>query len=198
MSAPFVISHVLLWALVVLESVMLFVLLRELGRVYLRASESFQRDGVAVGTPLPDIQVRTADDVVSLDSLYDAPYTLIVVATTDCTHCTRVVDLSRRWAARVESLSTLVLVTDDDPGEYASLDGIGLAHVERDDMAERLLVRVTPFVFVVDAHAVVLGKGLVNNNNQLAELLKRARAEVERREPSASRDRAPALAGASS
>ena len=46
MSSPFWLSYSLLWILVLVESILIFALLREIGRLHLQNPESIVRDGL--------------------------------------------------------------------------------------------------------------------------------------------------------
>jgi hypothetical protein len=188
MSTLFVASYVLLWILVVGQSIMLFILLRELGRIYLSQSSSFVRDGVAQGSPLPALPIMTPDGSAGLDSLYTgARYTALLVARPDCPYCPEAADVVRQWAGQAPELGAGVVVDGRELGAYAD-KGVPAGLLDPDMARRQLRVRATPFVFVVDHRGIVLGKGVINAADHLDEVLQRARDVSGAELPSARRD----------
>jgi hypothetical protein len=180
MSGGFVASYVVLWILVALQSVMLFVLLRELGRIFLRNSDSFQRDGIAVGERLPNLIVDSQAGKVPLTERLGSRYALIVVASPDCSVCPPVIELVEQWQQRIPDLTGLVLLNSERAGSYAANGGVETVVSNPTDVTEQLLVRVTPFVYVASGDGLVLAKGLVNDSRQLERLIASARDEAEK------------------
>jgi hypothetical protein len=180
MSSGFVASYVVLWILVALQSVMLFVLLRELGRIFMRNSDSFQRDGIAVGQRLPNLIVESHAGKVPLTERLGSGYALIVIASPDCSVCPPVIELVEQWQERVPGLTGLVLLDSEGASSYAANGGVETVVSNPTDVAEQLLVRVTPFVYVASRDGTVLAKGLVNDGRQLERLMGSARDEAEK------------------
>ncbi|MBA3736707.1 MAG: hypothetical protein H0W90_16215 [Actinobacteria bacterium] len=179
---------------------MLFVLLRELGRVYLRASDSFQRDGIDIGEQLPQLGLTLpSGDVVTLSSLLRSKYVVLISATTGCSICHDVVGFAHRWSDRSDEISTVVLLNDEYFDGFEHANGAIIARADPADIRSSLLIRVSPFVYIATASGRVLAKGLVNNNNQLKRLLRHARGEFGRLDSEGSRaeDEVPDLVAAS-
>src|SRR6266545_419043 len=57
----FTLSYILLWVLIAFESLVLVLVLRELGVLYLGRREVFERDGPDEGKPLPDLRAVGRD-----------------------------------------------------------------------------------------------------------------------------------------
>ncbi|MER3439099.1 MAG: hypothetical protein C4346_16765 [Chloroflexota bacterium] len=57
----FYLTYILLWLVVAFESLVLVLVLRELGVLYLGRREAFERDGPQVGKPLPQLRAYGND-----------------------------------------------------------------------------------------------------------------------------------------
>jgi hypothetical protein len=176
MSNTFWLSYGLLWALVVIQSLLLFALLREIGRIYIRQSDSVSRDGLSIGSVLPDIEVDAPRGRVSLPALLKEPYTLLLCALPDCPYCIPVVQAAERWSRHRANIGTLILVSGSERGEYDEFEGVEVASGRPEDIRKQLRVRASPFVFVVGSDAEVLSKGLANNHRDIRQLLASAGA----------------------
>jgi hypothetical protein len=171
MSNTFWLSYALLWVMVVAESLLLFALLRELGRIYLRQSQSISRDGLSVGSVLPEIDVETPRGQTVLPSLLVTPYTLIVCALPDCPLCGPVVEAGVRWAHHRSQIGALVLLSGPASEHSFDSDNVEVAIADSDEVLQRLEVRASPFVFVVSRRGEVLAKGLANGRRDVRRLL---------------------------
>ncbi|HET7128481.1 MAG TPA: hypothetical protein VFJ93_05325 [Gaiellaceae bacterium] len=174
MSDALLASYVVLWVLVVAQSLFLFVLLRELGRVYLRDSASLHRDGVPIGQQMPNVAIEGPTGAARLRTVLRGRPTIVVVASPSCSLCPPVIALAERWTRRVHGLGLLVLVNGETLDGYAHLAD-RVVRADSQDIATRLLVRATPFVLVLDDAAVVRAKGIVNSNRHMSVLVRQAR-----------------------
>ena len=78
MSGIWLVSYIALWAIVLFQGVVIFVLLRQLGVIYLGTARGVANDGLAVGTEAPDFSVHGLDgEPLSLASFRGAPLLLI-------------------------------------------------------------------------------------------------------------------------
>jgi hypothetical protein len=172
MSSLFWLSYVLLWLIAMGSAALVFVLMRELGRIYLSQSSSFIRDGIAKGRRLPEVQVSTRDGMTSLPDLTgrDA-YTVVLAVRPDCPYCPAASDAVVHWAARREGLGAVLLVEGEHLGRYGDIEGASAARVDAGVLQSTLRVRVTPFALLVDRRATVLAKGLVNDASHLERLV---------------------------
>jgi len=177
MSDTFWLSYALLWGMVVAESLLVFALLRELGRIYLRQSQSVSRDGLSVGSTLPEIDVETRRGRAVLPALLVDRYTLLVCALPDCSLCGPVAEAAARWARHRSQIGALVLLSGSQGGEsFRSVENVEVAVAEREDVLRKMEVRASPFVFVVSSRGEVLSKGLANSRRDVRSLLAAAGA----------------------
>jgi hypothetical protein len=163
MSRPYLVSFVLLWLLVVGESALLFLLLRELGRIYLGSSASLERDGVPIGEELPAVPVTTADGTEALPALVaDDAYTLLLFVHPDCPHCPEAVRSVEAVTSREPELQAVVVSHDNGRAAYSELSNLVVVEADSDALSTDLGVRATPFAFVLDGSRKVVRKGVVN------------------------------------
>lgn len=174
MSTPFLVSYVGLWLVVIGESIMLFALLREVGKWYLSQSPSFQRDGPAIGDPLPPVTLQTPEGRLSLDRLPSNDYSLFLVASDQCSICPTAAEIVQKWVTRTRNLSGAVLLNAERFTAWRVDGDLTVGLVSQNDVSE-LGVRAVPFLFVTDSSGRVLAKGLLNNHGHMKAMLKQAR-----------------------
>jgi hypothetical protein len=179
MSSLFWVSYVVLFVVVAVQSVLLYLLLREIGKIYLSESTSFIRDGVPTGKQLPDLSVTTAGGRERLADLVGAaPYAFVLVAQPDCSYCRDAAAALRRWAGGSAKLTSVTLVDGDDVTPYERISARAVARLAPHDMHRRLRVRATPYVFLVDRSRRVLAKGLVNDERDVRDLIERSAGDA--------------------
>lgn len=178
--AFFMTTYVLLWVLVVAESVMLFVLLRQLGRVFLSQLPVSEREGVQVGRRLPDIPTGTPNGTRTLFSLVTTrSYTVVVLVSPGCPICREALEALREIMRELPWLGGAVLVDGAELDGYSHVGSWGDVALIAEKAARRLKTRVTPFAFVVGSQAQVMSKGVVNTTQDLHHLLEPAKEAME-------------------
>jgi hypothetical protein len=178
MSSLFWISYALLWVTVAVTGVLVFLLLREIGKVYLAQSSSHARDGVEVGKRLPDLRLRTADGNAQLsDLLAGADHAIVLAASSDCGLCPEAAETVGLWVGAAPALGGAVLVDGDGWESYAS-DTCAVAQLPDGALNRQLELRGTPFAYLVDRDLTVLSKGVVNHEGHIAMLLRESNVEA--------------------
>ncbi len=183
----FTLSYILLWVLIAFESLVLVLVLRELGVLYLGRREAFERDGPDEGKPLPDLRAVGRDD--SARTLVDLPgeYRALVFGAKNCTLCGPVMEKFARWSSRVDGLAAVMLV--EGPTKI-SANGNAFATeanasqvwwLGEGEMFKNFGVRVSPFAVMVDAEGTVVAKGLVNHHGDIKRLIRAAQDSRRRR-----------------
>ncbi len=168
----FGITYVLLWVLVLSETVLLFVLLKTIGHLLLAERPIADREGIPIGKPLPNIETRTMDGNVSLHTLLpETPYTAVLFATPTCSLCPGAIKAVQAAVSELPWLGATVLVHAAELDGYAHVNDWGTAGVIDAEAARQLNVRATPFVMVVDDTSKVVAKGVVNDEDHLTNLL---------------------------
>lgn len=176
MSGAWLASYIALWALVLFQGAVIFVLLRQLGIIYLGTARGVAGDGLAVGERAPEFVLPDLDGrEVALAGLRGLPL-LLIFGSPSCGPCRALVpDLNafaqeRRGQLRVVFLSR---GNQEAARRFArETDARVPVAVHPDEaLADRYRVRVTPFAFLLDGEGVIRAKGLANNREHLELLL---------------------------
>ena len=197
MSGAWLASYIALWAVVLFQGVIIFLLLRQLGVMYLGTARGVARDGLAPGQRAPDFTLPDLEGrPVSLVDFRGLPLLLIFGSPT-CVPCRALIpDLNVLASERREELRVLFLSQGrvDDTRRFASEAAVQVpvaAHPD-DDLPGKYKARVTPFAFLIDGEGIIRAKGLANNRDHLDLLLRMADAQTSEERRSAGRDGATA------
>jgi methylamine dehydrogenase accessory protein MauD len=183
MSGWWLASYVALWVLVILLSVLMIAIARQVGTLHLRLGPRGALEVDDEGPPLGE-----APEPVSAADLDGRPVTiggpgpgqLVLFVSPGCPICREVLP-GVPAAARAGRLEPLV-ITDADRGEAAvtyARAGVDAPVVASPDAAERYAVPGTPYAMVFDRAGVVQAKGTVNNLEQVEGLVDTALRRVE-------------------
>ena len=179
MSGPWLASYVALWAVVLFQGVIIFILLRQLGVIYLGTAQGVARDGLSLGQRAPEFSLPGLDGAtVALRDFRDAPL-LLVFGSPTCAPCkTLIPDLEAFATEKQSELRVLFLSRGEieESRRFAQENGarVPIAVHPDEALAEQYKVRVTPFAFLIDREGVVRAKGLANNRDHLDMLLRQA------------------------
>ena len=182
MSGVWLISYLVLWAVVLFQGAVIFVLLRQLGVIYLGTAHGVAGDGLDIGTRAPDFALSNlAGEPVSLTTFGGLPL-LLVFGSPNCGPCKGLIpDLNVFSNERREELHVLFLSHGeaDATERFAREHGIQVpvASFPDDGLANAYKARVTPFAFFIDSEGVIQAKGLANNREHL-EMLVRSGTET--------------------
>jgi hypothetical protein len=174
----FTLTYVLLWLLVAFETLVLLLMFREIGALYLVRREAFERDGPPLGKPLPTLVASTdGGEPRGLGDL-PAPVTALVFGAFGCRLCPAAIEKFERWQQRVPDLGLVVFAERPAGRSLLSqpLDGRSETWLlEEGEMLRVYGVRATPYVVLVSDEGIVLAKGLVNHHSDIKGLLRSAR-----------------------
>ncbi len=179
MSGVWLVSYIVLWAVVLAQGGIIFILLRQLGVIYLGSAQGVAGDGLAVGTSAPDFAVtNVAGEPVTLASFAGRPLLLIFGSPT-CAPCKELIpDLNIFAAERRAELGVLFLSHGEADATRHMADehriAVPVAHHPNDSIANAYQARVTPFAFLIDGEGVIRAKGLANNREHLEMLVRSA------------------------
>ena len=182
MSGPWLVSYIALWAVVLFQGVVIFLLLRQLGVIYLGTAQCVARDGLPLGRRAPDFTLPDLDDrPTSLAGFRGLPLLLIFGSAT-CAPCrTLIPDLNVFARERRQELRVLFLSRGEveEARRFAGeLDVQVPVAVHPDEtLPDQYKTRVTPFAFLIDGDGVIRAKGLANNREHLEMLLRMARED---------------------
>ena len=184
MSGVWLASYIVLWGLVLFQGVAIFVLLRQLGIMYLGTAQGVAGDGLALGSRAPDFNLpNVSGQPVSLADYRGKPL-LLVFASVNCAPCRKLVpDLHRFAAERRDELGVLFLCrgTADEARGFANelVMQVPVASHPDEELPEKYKARVTPFAFIVDGEGVIKAKGLANNYQHLETLVRSSREHAD-------------------
>ena len=185
MSGPWLASYIVLWAVVLFQGAAIFVLLRQLGLMYMGSAQGVGRDGLAPGERAPDFALPDlTGGLISLTEPRGLPLLLIFGSTT-CAPCRGLIpDLNAFARERAAELQVLYLSRGNLEETRRFVDELDVRvpvaiHPDH-ELPDKYKARVTPFAFVIDGEGTVRAKGLANNRDHLEQLLRMATEEIER------------------
>jgi methylamine dehydrogenase accessory protein MauD len=175
-------SYIALWILVIVLSVLLLSLARQVGTLHLRLGPrgalELDEEGPPLGEAAPPSNVSDREGNPVTIGGPGAPQFLLFVSP-GCPIC-REVTPSLPVVARIGSLTPYVISDSDEPNaahEYASLSRASPLLVGP-DIARSYRVPGTPYAVILDRLGVVRAKGTVNNLEQMEGLVDTARSRL--------------------
>jgi hypothetical protein len=176
--SAFGVSYIVLWIVVLFETLVLLLVFREIGLMYMARRESFVRDGPTLGAPIPEVEAFTPKGDPRGREDLRAPVTALVFGAFGCQLCAPVVHKIERWAAWVPGL-TAVLVAERAELRVLPRDVVRLSSevwvVGKGEVKKRFGVRASPYVVLVDDRGIALAKGIVNHHSDINRLLSEVR-----------------------
>jgi len=182
MSGAWLVSYIVLWGVVAFQGLVIFVVLRQLGMMYLGTAQGVARDGIAAGQRAPDFTLpNLAGSLVSLAD-FRGRSLLLVFGSTSCAPCRGLApDLNEFARAKAGEFDALFLIrgTPNEVQRFVDeLDvRVPVALYNDEELLEKYKTRVTPFAFIIDGEGVVRAKGLANNREHIDMLVKMAADE---------------------
>ncbi len=183
MSGVWLASYIALWAVVLFQGLVIFMLLRQLGVIYLGTARGVAHDGLPVGEQAPDFAVADLDGRPVLLGDFRGLPLLLIFGSATCTPCRGLIpDLNLFARERQQELRVLFLSQGEaeESRRFArELDlQVPVATHPDDELPDKYRARVTPFAFLIDGEGVIRAKGLANNREHLVLLLRMAREQT--------------------
>jgi len=178
MNGMWLISYIALWLLVVLLTIIVLGLVRQLGLINLRLGPEHSiltpTEGLEIGSQAPEFQ---ATDVVNkvnfnLTSLKGRPSLLIFVSPT-CRPCLELMPhIANFWQSRHKKLN-VVLFSQASDGANLNLVNVPIPVLSDPEgtITKVYQVRATPFAYRLDDLGLVRRRGIVNKFEDLESLL---------------------------
>lgn len=170
------ISYFLLWALVLVNSAVLLLLLRTFGSFYLGTRQGINRDGLTIGSKAPAFEAElVGGGQGGLNDLLGRWIVLFFVAPA-CDDCYRLLPALTALRDDLGGMLNLAVMFEGSVEEARAIPHLRVSTVPvfpigRHGVLERYRVRVSPFVQVLDSEGFVREKGLVNSRESLEHLL---------------------------
>lgn len=179
MSGIWLASYIALWAVVMFQGAVIFVLLRQLGVIYLGTARGVSDDGLDIGAKAPDFSVRQLNgESLSLAS-FQSKALVLVFGSPTCAPCRGLIpDLNMFAHERERELGVLFLSRGDDESARRLANELSIevpvASHPDEDLPNQYQARVTPFAFLIGKDRTIRAKGLANNREHLELLLRNA------------------------
>ncbi len=175
------VSVALLWVLMIVLSVLVVVLYRQFGLIYIGSRSRIEQTGLQVGSSAPEgLGLRVEDEDTSWSWNVDgaARGTFVLMADPDCRLCAdlipRLNGVAEKWLGTVR-----LIVLDSDkaarpdwsrelPWPRAWMYAVDTSG----EMQKRFDVQATPFGFLVDGKGTVVEKGLVNAPSHIDSMIR--------------------------
>ena len=173
MPDPYLISHILLWGVVVVLAIAVFALYQHFGEMYLNSPAGREGQGPALDEPLPRAHARDLEgEPVELPA---ATETLLTFMEVDCKLCRELRGALVEFAERRASTTAIAVVggAAREVAEFATrLDGsVRVVADARGRLTTRYGVGAFPFAVVVDRSGIVRRKAIVNTRAGLEALV---------------------------
>jgi methylamine dehydrogenase accessory protein MauD len=182
MTGWWVASYIVLWLLVIVLSVLLLSLARQVGTLHLRLGPrgalELDDEGPPLGEAPPPVETRDSrGNRITVGGPGSSQFLLFV--SPSCLICRQVVP-SLPAVSEVGSLAPLVISDSEEPNgahEYIS-GGRATPVVLGPDIAQTYRVPGTPYAVILDRLGIVRAKGTVNNLEQMEGLVDTALARL--------------------
>lgn len=174
MSGIWLVSYLVLWGLVLLQGLLIFALIRELGVKRLRSAEGIANDGIAVGATAPVLVGVDRNGARKEFGKIPRPL-LLIFGSRHCDPCRQLAKSLDRFARdHAAVLDVVFVVRDVAAGVALTADELALTVpvVGSEDGGDAFKTRVTPFAFLLDQNRTVRAKGLVNDRRGLNGLVR--------------------------
>lgn len=175
------ISHILLWIMIILQGIFLLALARQIGFLHERYASTGARTmnvGLNIGEPAPVFSVEDiANRQVTL-GMERNKRTLLFFLATGCSICTSLLPHLKRLIRHEGDTLEIKLVAFgtklEDAKKYAakhSLLDTNIPFIVSDDLALQYRVTLAPYGIVINQSGIVRAKGLINSRFDIESLL---------------------------
>jgi methylamine dehydrogenase accessory protein MauD len=172
MEGIWLISYVVLWIFVIALGVLVLLLYRQLGIMYLGTAEGVSRDGLARGSRAPDFNLTDQYGHAQQLSSYKGTPVLLLFGSPHCSPCRLLLPQLTEWSRQHKDIAVVWLnsASTEESLRFVSETGATLPvapYEPEDNLLDKYKVRVTPFLFLVDENGIIRSKGLVNSKGGL-------------------------------
>lgn len=172
------VSVIAIWALLLVLAVLVLLLYRQFGLLYLGSGKRVRLAGLRVGAVVPNVVLPTTDGELNLGSKWPGTYLLLLFGGPLCTICEALVPQLEPVAQMLHPQLRIVFVDYVLPNgrHRQTVDAVSWSYsLNEDDSIHRLFdVEVTPFAFLIGPDRKVLGKNLVNRGEDIITLARRS------------------------
>lgn len=184
---PLIISHLVLWALVIALSLVVFALVRQIGVLHDRIAPTgalMLAKGLTVGEAAPIVAVRDLDGQARNVGAprEDARSTLVMFVSPTCSVCKTLLPVLKSSARSEVAWLDILLASDGEPAahvEFRHQQGLAqLAYVLSPPLGIAYQINRLPYAVLLDERGVVVARGLINSREHLESLFEAKRLGV--------------------
>jgi methylamine dehydrogenase accessory protein MauD len=182
-----VISQIVLWALVIALSLVVFALARQIGVLHDRIGPTgalMLAKGLTVGEAAPIVAVRDMDGEQRRIGAprEDERSTLLMFLSPTCPVCKTLLPVLKSSARSEQGWLDILLASDGEPAaqaEFRRKSGLSqLPYVLSPPLGIAYQINRLPYAVLLDEHGVVLARGLINSREHLESLFEAKRLGV--------------------
>lgn len=185
--SAFMISHIILWVLVVVLSLVVFALARQIGVLHDRIAPTgalMLAKGLTVGEPAPIVAVHDMEgNSRQLGAAReDGKSTLMMFVSPTCPVCKTLLPVLKSSVRSEQGWLDIVLASDGEAATHADFrqkQGIAqLPYVLSPPLGIAYQINRLPYAVLLDEHGVVMARGLINSREHLESLFEAKRLGV--------------------
>lgn len=185
--SAFMISHIVLWALVIALSLVVFALARQIGVLHDRIAPTgalMLAKGLTVGEAAPIVATRDMDGQHRQVGAprEDGKSTLVMFLSPTCPVCKTLLPVLKSSAKSEQGWLEILLASDGEPAvhaEFRQKHGLAqLGYVLSPPLGIAYQINRLPYAVLLDEQGVVLARGLINSREHLESLFEAKRLGV--------------------
>lgn len=184
---PLMISHLVLWALVIALSLVVFALVRQIGVIHDRIAPTgalMLAKGLSVGEAAPIVAVRDLDGQSRQVGVprEDGRNTLVMFVSPTCPVCKTLLQVLKSSSRSEQAWLDILLASDGDAAEHIEFrqqHGLAqLAYVLSPPLGIAYQINRLPYAVLLDDRGIVVARGLINSREHLESLFEAKRLGV--------------------
>jgi methylamine dehydrogenase accessory protein MauD len=177
------VSIVLIWVLLIGISVLVLLLYRQFGLLYLGSGKRVRLAGLRVGSAVPHVVVTTTAGELDLGRQRAGTYLVLLFGGPLCSLCEGLLPQLETVAQMLQPRIHIVFIDEVAPNgrqrEIPQTVSWSYAASKDGTLHRRFDVEVTPFAFLVGPDRRIVSKNLVNRAEDILALIRRALGDVE-------------------
>lgn len=179
MTSALLVSHILLWIVVLILALIVLALVRQVGAIQARIAPVgalVPREEPRVGEPAPRLTVRalSGQEVTVGAERSDGKATLIVWVAPQCPACHELLPVLASIKRHEGSWLELLLASEGEPKEHLEFwqhaGRLGVPYLLSTELGLAFQVPKVPYAVLIDARGIVRAKGIVNTREHVESL----------------------------
>ena len=172
-------SYLILWIVVVIETVLLVGVLRQMGNILLKFDKvvipDTSEEGIPISKSVPSLVEQLSNRGMTLEA--EKPLLLVFISP-GCPGCDDLIPAIKEFELDQGRNFNIVFVSMEpsNPDQYSFISGNGLTspiiYLHGIEIALLCKVRSTPYILLFDENNVLRAKGPIGNHQGLAEIIK--------------------------